>query len=68
MTLHFAKRDKGGFGGDAYWHVVRPLHAILYLSASILCFAGSKTSFEIAGAVLGMDAAIGVAAFVKNYA
>lgn len=51
-------RERGAFGGPAWWARARPAHAALYAASSALCFWGKGTA---AGLALLADAGLGVA-------
>lgn len=66
FVVGFRRRETGFFQGKAYWAPVRPIHALMYLFASILCFVGGEAT-SYAGVVLGADVAVGISTWLINY-
>lgn len=52
------------FGDPIWWDALRPLHGTLYLASGLLALRGSR----LAWAPLGVDVAVGFAAFLAHHA
>lgn len=56
-------KDIGFFGGEAWWHNLRLVHGINYITYSILSIYGINNSYKI----LVFDAFIGLLSFILHY-
>jgi len=61
-AAHFWGSDAGFFGGEAWWHELRKVHALLWLATGATMVAGLSwgAAFAVGDTVLGM-----VAGFMK---
>lgn len=66
-SLGLRHRTSGAFKQNAFWANARPVHAGLWLTASILTFIGTETSFRWAGGAFGADILVGIALWLVNY-
>lgn len=55
--------NKGAFGGDSWWNIFRPVHALIYLAFAIMAFAKPKYAYV----VLLFDIILGTCLFINHY-
>lgn len=61
----FNKRlDAPEAGGITWWHNLRPVHGLLYVTAAIYAFNGNN---HIAASLLGLDALFGLCVFLAHH-
>tara|TARA_B110000858_G_C17692399_1_gene421869 strand:- start:582 stop:992 length:411 start_codon:yes stop_codon:yes gene_type:complete len=65
--LGIKHRTAGAFKQTSFWANARPIHATLWLIASILTFIGTTDSFRWAGGAFGADIMVGIALWLVNY-
>tara|TARA_B100000767_G_scaffold263487_2_gene277337 strand:+ start:15922 stop:16332 length:411 start_codon:yes stop_codon:yes gene_type:complete len=65
--LGIKHRTAGAFKQNAFWANARPIHAVLWLTASVLTFIGTTDSYRWAGGAFGADIMVGVALWLVNY-
>ena len=65
--LGIKHRTAGAFKQNTFWANARPVHAALWLTASVLTFIGTTDSYRWAGGVFGADIMVGVALWLVNY-
>ena len=68
LTLFFTKSRLDApeaMGGGTWWHSLRPLHGLLYLSAGAILLTGNPKSY--AAYCLGADVLLGLGTHISKY-
>lgn len=57
MVNYLNNKDKGAFGGEAWWNPIRPVHAVMWLLISILSY---MNQMKTVGILVMIDLMVGV--------